>query len=240
MERLDKYISEQTGLSRRESRQRIWQGAISVNGAPEKAIDRKIDPQGDRVLMNGLEICYARKLYIMMNKPQGYVSATRDRDERTVLELLAQEHRRGGIAPAGRLDKDTTGLLILTDDGDFIHRMTAPGKEVFKTYIAGLDAPADENTVARFAEGVTLADGTVCRPARLELLGDGTEARISICEGKYHQVKRMCAACGCRVVSLRRVSIGGLALDEALRPGEYRLLTEDECRALLKKDNTGR
>lgn len=236
MERLDKYIATQSGMTRKEARTAIWKGAVMVNGAVEKSIDRKVDPAGDTVLLDGRPVSYQEYLYIMMNKPAGYVSATRDRDEHTVLELLPDELRRSGVAPAGRLDKDTTGLLILTDDGVFAHKLTAPGKKVYKTYVAGLDTPADERMIQRFAEGIELADGDKCLPAELELIGDGSSVTIRICQGMYHQVKRMCAACGRKVIALRRTAIGSLALDESLKPGECRLLSESERDSLLKNN----
>ena len=233
MERLDKFISSQSGMTRKEARQTIWKGAVAVNGGTEKSIDRKINPEKDEVLLDGRPVSYREYLYIIMNKPEGYVSATRDRDEKTVTELLPEEYRRSGVAPAGRLDKDTTGLLILTDDGAFAHRLTAPGKKVYKTYIAALDCPADEEMKQRFAQGITLADGDECLPASLEIMGGGTEVRVRICQGMYHQVKRMCAACGRKVVRLQRVSIGSLKLDPLLEPGKCRLLSEEEKALLL-------
>lgn len=233
MERLDKFISSQTGLSRKLARERIWKGCVTVGGKAEKSIDRKIDPDRDTICLDGKPVSYIEFLYIMMNKPKGYVSATRDRDEQTVLELLPEEYRRSGLFPAGRLDKDTEGLLIITDDGAFGHSMTAPGKEVYKTYIARLDAPADQSAVRAFHEGIELDGGEKCRPAKLEILGD-CFVRVRICEGKYHQVKRMCAAVGRHVEELRRISIGALDLDESLAPGECRLLTEEERALLLR------
>ncbi len=233
MERLDKIISSQTGLSRKLARERIWKGSVYVNGKQEKSTDRKVDPQKDEITLDGKPVCYIEFLYIMMNKPKGYVSATRDRDEKTVLDLLPAELYRGGLFPAGRLDKDTEGLLILTDDGAFGHSMTAPGKEVYKTYIATLDKPADESAIRAFREGITLDDGEKCRPAALKPLENNC-AEIRICEGKYHQVKRMCAAVGLHVEELRRVCIGALELDETLGSGECRLLTEEERAMLLR------
>ena len=236
MERLDKYISNQSGMSRKQAREAIWKGNVAVNGAAEKTIDRKIDPDKDEITLDGKPVAYREYLYIMMNKPAGYVSATRDRDERTVLELLPDEYRRSSVAPAGRLDKDTLGLLILTDDGAFAHKLTAPGKQVYKTYVARLDSPADAEMAARFADGITLGDGDQCLPASLTWNGDGTEVVIKICQGMYHQVKRMCAACGRKVLQLRRTAIGRLQLDPALEPGQCRLLTEEERANLLISD----
>lgn len=236
MERLDKFISNQSGMTRKEARTAIWKGSVSVNGSVEKSIDRKIDPDKDSILLDGRGVCYREYLYIMMNKPSGYVSATRDRDERTVLELLPEEYRRSGVAPAGRLDKDTTGLLILTDDGAFAHKLTSPGKKVYKTYIATLDCPADEEMVRHFREGIELADGDKCMPAELKPIGDGSEVIVRICQGMYHQVKRMCAACGRKVTALRRTAIGALAMDDTLSPGECRLLSDEEKVKLLTND----
>ena len=233
MERLDKFISSQSGLSRKLARERIWKGYVTVNGKTEKSTDRKVDPEKDTICLDGRPVSYIEFLYIMMNKPKGYVSATRDRDERTVLDLLPEEYHRSGLFPAGRLDKDTEGLLIITDDGAFGHSMTAPGKEVYKTYIARLDAPADQAAVEAFHRGIELDGGEVCRPAKLEILDDSF-VRVHICEGKYHQVKRMCAAVGRHVEELKRISIGALDLDEGLAAGECRLLTEEERALLLK------
>lgn len=239
MERLDKFVSSQSGLSRKLARERIWKGNVTVNGKTEKTTDRKIDPDKDEICLDGKPVSYIKFLYIMMNKPKGYVSATRDRDEKTVLDLLPEEYRRSGLFPAGRLDKDTEGLLIITDDGAFGHSMTAPGKEVYKTYIATLDAPADKSAAAAFREGITLDDGEKCRPAFLDILEE-CDVRVRICEGKYHQVKRMCAAVGRHVEALRRISIGALDLDPSLAPGECRLLTEEEKAKLLVNKEEGK
>ncbi len=206
---------------------------MTVDGTVVKAADRPTDPESEAVAVEGKTICYRKHLYIMMNKPQGYVSASHDEKEKTVLELLPEDMRRSGLFPAGRLDKDTEGLLIITDDGEFAHRMTAPGKGVYKTYIARLDGQPDEQTVKRFGEGITLGDGEGCLPAKLTVLEDCCAA-VEICEGKYHQVKRMFAACGLHVCALKRIKIGALALDERLSAGECRLLNKDEIDNLLK------
>lgn len=232
MERLDKLVASQGGLTRSQAREKIWKGAVTVDGVKEKSIDRKVDPDASVIELDGHPLHYSEFLYIMMNKPKGYVSATRDRDEKTVLELLPAEYRRSGMFPAGRLDKDTEGLLIITDDGAFSHKMLAPGKEVFKTYIALLDKPADGDAVKAFRAGIELADGEKCLPAFLRPL-EGCEAEVRICEGKYHQVKRMCAAVGLHVEELRRTAIGALRLDEGLEPGACRPLEPDELDKLL-------
>lgn len=239
MERLDKYISSQTGLSRSQARDRILKGAVSVNGEKTRAIDRKIEPETDKVLLDGSEVGYVSFLYIMLNKPKGYVSATRDRDEKTVMELLPEKWRRTGMFPAGRLDKDTQGLLILTDDGELGHRITAPGRHVQKTYRALLDSPSDGDMIDRFARGIELGDGEKCKPAILEPCGEqtGCEVLIRISEGKYHQVKRMCAACGRKVLELKRLQIGGLKLDPELKAGECRSIEKAELVELFKSDS---
>ena len=236
-ERLDKWLASQTALSRRDAAKAIRDKRVTVNGEICREADRKIDVGADTVALDGAALRYRAFVYYMMNKPTGVVSATEDREERTVLDLLPPELRRRGLFPAGRLDKDTTGLLILTDDGDYAHRMLSPKKHVDKTYIATLDRTPGEEVAARFAAGVTLADGTVCRPAQAVPLG-GERVQVVISEGRYHQVKRMFAACGCRVVALERVGIGALALDRSLAPGAVRELTgEEKDRVFAKTEN---
>ena len=227
-ERLDKVIASQTELSRKEAGKAIRDKRVAVNGAICRTTDAKIDTDADTVTLDGKPLRYQRYVYYMMNKPSGVVSATEDRVEQTVLELLPAELRRNGLFPAGRLDKDTTGLLILTDDGDYAHRMLSPKKHVEKTYLATLDREPDDLVVTAFAQGMTLADGSVCQPGQAELLGEML-VRVTIHEGKYHQVKRMFAALGYHVTALERVRIGGLTLDKDLKKGEVRVLTEAEA-----------
>ena len=168
----------------------------------------------------------------MLNKPAGVVSATVDRVDKTVMDILPTELRRAGLFPAGRLDKDTTGLLIITDDGDYAHRMLSPAKHVVKSYIATLDKEPQADIIDAFARGITLADGTVCKSATASLTG-GTDVFVEISEGKYHQVKRMFAALGYHVEALRRVRIGGLGLDETLKEGDFLELSPDEAMAVF-------
>ena len=227
-ERLDKFISSQSGLSRRDAAKAIKDKRVTVNGALCRAADTKIDTDADAVGLDGALLTYRRFVYYMMNKPAGVVSATEDIRERTVLDILPAGLTRAGLFPAGRLDKDTTGLLIITDDGDYAHRMLSPKKHVDKTYIASLDREPGAEIAARFAEGMMLADGVECKPGRAEPL-DGARVRVTICEGKYHQVKRMFAALGYKVTALERVRIGGLLLDESLAPGEVREMTPEEA-----------
>lgn len=232
-ERLDKLISAQTGLSRRDAARAIRGRRVTVNGEECRSGDARIDTDRDSVTLDGAALSFSRNVYYMMNKPPGVVSATEDRTERTVIDILPAGLRRRGVFPAGRLDKDTTGLLLLTDDGDFAHRMLSPGKHVDKTYIALLDRDPEDDAGERFAGGIVLADGTRCLPAEAVRVGEG-EYRVTLREGKYHQVKRMFAALGSHVVALRRISIGGLSLDESLGEGEVRELTEDERRMVFE------
>ena len=227
-ERLDKFISSQTALSRKEVAKAVKDKRVTLNGQLVRAADIKVDTDTDSIALDGAVIGYKEHVYYMMNKPSGVVSATEDRDERTVLDILPDELIRDGLFPAGRLDKDTTGLLIITDDGDYAHRMLSPKKHVDKTYTATLDREPDSDIAGAFAEGMTLADGTVCKPAVAEPLGD-KRVRVVISEGKYHQVKRMFAAAGYKVEALDRVKIGALALDPELNRGEFREMEADEA-----------
>lgn len=227
-ERLDKFLSSQTALSRKEAQKAIKDKRVTLNGSVTRAVDTKVDTETDSVTLDGQPLTYQRFVYYMMNKPEGVVSATRDRIEKTVIDILPPDLRRDGLFPAGRLDKDTTGLLIITDDGDYAHRMLSPKKHVVKHYIATLDREPGEEIVGRFAQGVTLGDGTVCKSGQAQLLDDCRVA-VAIREGKYHQVKRMFAALGYHVTALERVRIGALKMDKTLCPGEVRALSEEEA-----------
>ena len=178
----------------------VRKGAVSVNGRTARNPEQKVDPREDVVSVNGRTLIYKEYLYILMNKPQGVVSASSDPRQRTVLDLLPASLRRRGLFPVGRLDKDTTGLLLITDDGEFAHKLMSPKKEVYKTYVARLDGPVGEREVEAFAQGLVLKDGTQCRPAVLLLPKDGSNtATVRICEGMYHQVKRLFEAVGRKV-----------------------------------------
>ncbi len=228
MERLDKYISTQTTLSRRDATTAIRRGRIAVDGVVWRDPSKKLDPASAAVTLDGQAVNYRRYIYIMMNKPAGILCVSRDPHAPTVVDLLPAEWRARGLFPAGRLDKDTTGMVLLTDDGDYAHRMLAPKKHVPKRYLASLDAPADEAVCEAFRNGMTLGNGEVCLPADCEL-AEGCDAIVTLHEGKYHQVKRMFAACGRHVERLHRLSMGGLALDPSLGAGEFRLLDETEA-----------
>lgn len=227
-ERLDKIIAKVGGLSRRDAQRAIRDKRVTVNGEMCRDADRKVDTAADRITLDGTILSYREHVYYMMNKPSGVVSATEDREEKTVLELLPSAMQRSGLFPAGRLDKDTTGLLIITDDGDYAHRMLSPRRHVTKRYIATLDRDPDEKILKQFEEGITLRDGTVCKRGYAVPIGD-RRVQTDISEGRYHQVKRMFAALGYEVVALRRIAIGGLHLDESLSEGEVRELTGEEA-----------
>lgn len=234
-ERLDKVISTQTSYSRKDIKRMAKQSEICVNGSVCKSADIKIDPENDVVTVKGEKIAYKQYVYYMMNKPKGVLSASNDKNAQTVIDILPQELYRKNLFPAGRLDKDTTGLLIITDDGDFAHRMLAPNKKVYKHYIATLDKPLTDDVKEKFESGIVLADGTVCQKAFFDKLTDNT-ALVKICEGKFHQVKKMFSACSYIVEELRRVQIGNLHLDENLSQSEVRELTQVEKDAIFDSD----
>ena len=233
--RLDKYLSDLGLGSRRELKELIRSGRVTVNGAAARKAEDKIDTDSALVCLDGTVLRYKSHHYYMMDKPEGVITATEDGRQKTVLDLLPPELRRLGLFPVGRLDKDTSGLLILTDDGDFSHRVTSPKGEVSKCYLAEVDGIPDEEDAAAFREGLTLADGTKCLPACLELCG-GKLCRVTVREGKYHQVKRMLASRGKPVTKLRRLSIGSLMIDESLGPGGFRELSDNElCTVFIDK-----
>ncbi|WP_294188575.1 pseudouridine synthase [uncultured Clostridium sp.] len=235
MERLDKVLSNLGYGSRKEIKQAIRKGLIEVNGELVKDNGMQVDPEADKIVVNGEEIFYRKYIYLMMNKPDGVVSATVDNRDETVIDLLEVEHQVFNPFPVGRLDKDTVGLLLLTNDGELNHRLISPKWKVNKIYYAKIDKKVTEEDIKKFKNGITLDDGYVCKEAKLEILEateDGSEVMITIQEGKYHQVKRMFEAVGKTVVYLKRVEFGTLKLDEDLEEGEYRELTEEEINIL--------
>ncbi len=227
-QRIDKLLASTGRWSRQEAKALIKAGRVLVDGIPAGRGEQKADPSVSRILVDGADLGWQAHTYVMLNKPAGVLTATEDQRQKTVLDLLPEDLRRRGLFPVGRLDKDTEGLLLLTDDGELAHRLLSPKKHVDKVYYARLDQPLAPADCAAFAEGVVLADGARCRPALLQLLGDGREALITLREGKFHQVKRMTASRGAAVVYLKRLSMGPLALDEALTPGSFRYLTAEE------------
>ena len=233
MERLDKIIASQGKYSRSEVKKLVKAGLVTINGEKVKNADIKADAEKDSITVDGESIFYKKHIYIMLNKPQGVVSATDDPVHKTVIDLVPPELFRQGLFPAGRLDGDTTGFVLITDDGDFAHRILSPKNHIMKTYHATLDHTLTEEDIRRFTEGIELRDGTLCLEAQVKMLTETPPvAEVKIHEGKYHQVKRMFAALGNKVVALKRVKMGGLDLDEALKEGECRELTAEELEAV--------
>ena len=226
MERLDKYLCDSGVGSRSQVKMILKAGRVTVDGVVERDNSRKIDPAGQTVCLDGEVLGGKRRMVVMLNKPAGYVTATEDKTEKTVMELLPPEIRKMDVKPVGRLDKATEGLLLFTNDGDLLHRLISPKKEVPKVYYARHEGTATQEDVAAFETGLTLGDGTKCLPAKLEILGEG-ESRITVCEGKYHQVRRMMASRNMPVIYLERQQEGGLSLD-GLPRGAVRELEEAE------------
>jgi len=236
MERLDKLIASQGKFSRSEVKKLIKSGRITIDGAVPKNSDIKLSPDECEIRIDGEKLNYKKHIYIMLNKPQGVISASNDRDKETVIDLVPKELFREGLFPAGRLDGDTTGFVLITDDGDFAHRILSPKNHIMKTYHATLRDELTEEDIVRFREGLTLGDGTECLEAHVRILESGGKnlAEIKICEGKYHQVKRMFASIGNKVLQLRRVKMGDLDLDESLKEGECREITGDELKKITE------
>ena len=230
MERLDKFLCDSGVGTRSQVKAILKAGRVAVDGKPEKDNSRKIDPNAQRVTLDGEVLGGYRRIVLMMNKPAGYVTATEDKNDPTVMELLPEEYRNLDLKPVGRLDKATEGLLLFTNDGDLLHRLISPKKEVPKVYYAKHEGTAGEADVAAFASGLTLRDGLACLPARLEPLGTG-ESLVTVCEGKYHQVRRMMASRSVTVLYLERRQEGPLSLGDLPR-GQVRELTEEEIRQL--------
>lgn len=234
MERLDKFLSDAGVASRRELKTLLKTGAVQVNGRPAPDGAAKIDPAADLVTFRGAPVERPRRVVLMLHKPAGYVTSTEDPRDRTVMELIPDRYRRQNVVPVGRLDKDTEGLLLLTNDGELAHRLISPRRGVEKRYYARHEGTASTEDVTAFAEGLTLKDGTLCRSAVLRPLGPG-ESEITVTEGKYHQVRRMMASRGMTVTYLRREQEGSLALGD-LPAGQVRELTEAELSALYNID----
>ena len=230
MERLDKFLCDSGVGTRSQVKVILKSGRVTVDGKPEKDNSRKIDPNTQVICLDGEVLGGRRRVVLMLNKPAGFVTATEDPVERTVIERIPAVYRAMDVKPVGRLDKATEGLLLFTNDGDLLHRLISPKKEVPKVYYARHEGTAGEADVSAFAAGLVLRDGTQCLPAKLEPLGDG-ESLVTVCEGKYHQVRRMMASRGMTVLYLERRSEGGLELGDLPR-GEVRELTEAEISAL--------
>ena len=231
MERLDKIIASQGTYSRKDVKQLVRQGRITVDGKAVLSSDVKVDAENSHIAVDGTEICIKKHIYIMLNKPQGVVSAARDAVTPTVIDILPDEFKvRKGLFPAGRLDKDTEGFVLITDDGDFAHRILSPKKHVSKTYLATLGKPFDNVIIQKFKDGVLLKDGSRCLSADVRLVEDGENPVVEVIlhEGMYHQIKRMFAACQNEVIALKRIKMGNLHLDENLALGECREISYKE------------
>lgn len=237
MDRLDKFLAAWGGLTRSQAKQALKEGWVTVDGVPERDGARKVDT-AQRVCLDG---CSLKKeegpLVLMLHKPAGFVTSTQDPRDRTVMELLPPEYQNRGLKPVGRLDKETEGLLLFTNDGALAHKLIAPRHAVEKIYYARHQGQAGQEDVDAFASGLTLRDGTLCRPAKLEPIGPG-ESRITVREGKYHQVRRMMAARGMTVLYLKRMAEGPLTLGE-LPLGQVRRLSEGEIQALAEMEKGG-
>lgn len=233
LDRLDKIISNSSGISRSELKKLAKKGAVKLNGQTVLDLSVKADAENCEIELNG-EILDTRKfVYIMLNKPKGVVSAGTSKDDITVVDILPEEMKKNGLFPAGRLDKDTTGFVLITNDGDFAHRILSPSKHVPKTYTTLLDTPCSEKSQALLENTMELKDGTVFKPASIKILNEEkTEVEIVICEGKYHQIKRMFKAVGCNVLELKRIKIGNLYLDETLKEGEAREISSEELKLI--------
>lgn len=233
MIRLDKYLSEMGAGTRSEVKKAIRSGQVLVDGVAAKKPEQKIDTLNQAVAYKGCPIKYREKEYYMLHKPAGVVSASRDTREVTVLDLITGQKRKD-LFPVGRLDKDTEGLLLITNDGELAHRLLSPSKHVDKVYLARIDGTVSEEDVNAFKKGLDIGDETLTKPARLEILSSGEESEIllTIQEGRFHQVKRMFEAVGKRVLYLKRLSMGSLVLDETLKKGDFRPLTVEELEKL--------
>ena len=230
MERIDKVISNQTGYSRKDVKDLIKKNRIRVNDFIVNEPDYKVDSNKDRILLDGKELTIQKYIYLVLNKPKGYVSATEDKNDLTVLDLVPEEYRHRNLFPAGRLDKDTTGLMIITDDGEFAHNILSPKKHVKKTYLVEIDIPLTEKMVEECKKGIILNDG-VCQSAELKII-DSNQGLITLTEGRYHQIKRMFGCLKAKVINLKRISMGEFYLPEDLEEGNIRELTPEELQKI--------
>ena len=264
MMRLDRFLASCTELTRSQAVKAVREGRVQVDGRIVKSPDDRLDENTAAVMLDGIPCEYERYQYFMLDKPAGILTARRDSSRETVLDLFPAEIRKRGISPVGRLDKDTSGLLLLTDDGDLAHRVLSPRSGIRKVYEALVEGSPDEEAMRRFEEGIVLADGTVCLPAELKVIPkaietkaadtmqgarlaevsesrrDCTAVRVTVCEGKYHQVRRMLAAVGCPVLALRRIRVGGLSLPEDSSPGTWRKLSSVDLCNLFNGQNMGK
>ena len=234
MERIDKIISEHTHYTRKEIKKLISQRAVCVNGEEVKRPECKYDETDVSIKINGQEIEIKKHIFLLLNKPKGYISATESKSQQTVLDLVPKKYKYRSLFPAGRLDKDTTGLMLITDDGEFAHNILSPRKHVKKEYEVTIDIPVTSEMVQEFKNGVNLNDGE-CKSADLKITGEFT-ANVTLTEGRYHQIKRMFGCFGAKVVELNRIRIGNLYLPEDLMPGEIKEATQNELQKIQERD----
>lgn len=234
-QRLDKLIASQQ-YTRSQAQKMIKDGLVKVDGIIVRDRGAHVDPDVSTITLNGKEFNGEKNIYIMLNKPKGVVSATNDPKQKTVIDLVPEEMKRKNLFPAGRLDMTTTGFVLITNDGDFAHRILSPKNHIEKTYEARLAETVTDEMLKEVADGISLKDGTKCLPAKLKVLEDGDSplVEIKICEGKYHQIKRMFAAAGNGVVELKRTRMGNLNLDPNLEEGKCRVITEKELELIQK------
>ncbi len=230
--RLDKFLVTTGCCTRSVAKKQVRAGAVTVNGRVPSSSDVAVDPETDRITYCGKTVEYRKYTYVMLNKPEGVVSATNDGRDKTVLDLLPPDVRTRGMFPCGRLDKNTLGLVLLTDNGELAHRLLAPKSHVTKIYKFKSKFPISSEEAKRFEDGLILEDGYETKPAKIELEGDGDCGYITLVEGKYHQIKRMLEAIDNKITYLERISFGPLSLDEGLDRGEWRYLTDEEIKAL--------
>ena len=229
--RIDKFLSNAGAGSRSQVKTDLKKGLVLINGQPVRSADFQVDPTADTILYKGKTLSLPGHRYYMLHKPAGYISATEDSTDQTVLDLFPAELRKD-LFPIGRLDKDTEGLLLLTNDGALSHQLISPKKEIYKTYLVTCEKPVTKEDLLRLETGVNIGEKNLTLPAKAQATNDEHIIYLSICEGKFHQVKRMLQATCNKVTRLKRISFGPLSLDEALKPGEYRALSEDEVTLL--------
>jgi len=234
MKRIDKIISEQTHYTRKEIKKLISQGRVYVNEEQVKKPENKYDENKIIIKINGQEVEIKKHIYLLLNKSKGYISATEDRTQKTVLDLIPEKYKNRELFPAGRLDKDTTGLMLITDDGEFAHNILSPRKHIKKIYEVTLDIPLTNTMVKGFKEGIKLNDGE-CKSAELEITGEYT-GKVTIIEGRYHQIKRMFGCYGAKVIELNRIGMGNLYLPKELKLGEVKEATEEELQKMQEKN----
>ena len=233
MERIDKIIVSCTSYSRKDVKELIRKKRITINNEIIAKSDLKVDPDNIKIFIDDNEVKIQKYVYLILNKPKGYISATNDKSMPTILDLVPVKYKHRNLFPAGRLDKDTTGMMIITDDGDFAHNILAPKKHIKKLYEVTIDIPMTNDMVEGFKKGISLIDGD-CKPSILEITGPNT-GKVTLIEGRYHQIKRMFGCYKAKVIELNRIGMGNLILPTDLKIGECRELTKEELQQIIKK-----